>query len=167
MAALHFNALIRYKWILFHHDFPHNGGAVRSDFQEIDPFCEGGDVDNLFAALKKRCTAFLLSDFMDTGFEDALRVARNKHDVAAIQVVDRGECLVPDLGMLHIRDAETGRVSLVDTSASGFQSAYFQWWDRLFAAQQEIFRKSSTDHVRIFTDEDYIPALQHLFAHRR
>ena len=45
MAALHFNALIRYKWILFHHDFPHNGGAVRSDFQEIDPFCEGGDVD--------------------------------------------------------------------------------------------------------------------------
>ena len=118
-------------------------------------------------ALKKRCTAFVLSDFMDTGFEDALRVARNKHDVAAIQIADRGECLVPDMGLVHIRDAETGRISLVDTSASAFQSAYFQWWDRLFAAQQEIFRKSSTDHVRIFTDEDYIPALKQLFAHRR
>ena len=118
-------------------------------------------------AIKKRCTAFVLSDFMDTGFEDALRVARNKHDVAAIQIADRGECLVPDMGLLHIRDAETGRISLVDTSASGFQSAYFQWWDRLFAVQQEIFRKSSTDHVRIFTDEDYIPALKQLFAHRR
>ena len=118
-------------------------------------------------ALKKRCTAFVLSDFLDTGFEDALRIARNRHDVAAIQILDRGESLVPDMGLLRIRDAETGRVSLVDTSASGFQSAYFQWWDRMFAMQQEIFRKSATDHVRIFTDEDYIPALKQLFAHRR
>ena len=52
MAALHFNALISCRWFLFHHDLTHDGGAVRSDSQEIDPFGEGGDVDNLFAALK-------------------------------------------------------------------------------------------------------------------
>lgn len=118
-------------------------------------------------ALKKRCTAFVLSDFMDSGYEDALRIARNRHDIAAIQIIDRGETLVPDLGLLHIRDAETGRVSLVDTAAPGFQAAYYRWWDRLLAEQQEIFRKSGTDNVRIFTDEDYIPALKQLFARRR
>ena len=118
-------------------------------------------------AIKKRCTAFVLSDFMDDGFEDALRIARNRHDVAAIQIVDRGECIVPDMGLLRIRDAETGRISLVDTSASGFRSQYFRWWERMFARQQEVFQKSGTDNVRIFTDEDYIPALKQLFAHRR
>ncbi|MBP5614756.1 MAG: DUF58 domain-containing protein [Bacteroidales bacterium] len=118
-------------------------------------------------AIKKRCTAFVLSDFMDDGFEDALRIARNRHDVAAIQIVDRGECIVPDMGLLRIRDAETGRISLVDTSASGFRSQYFRWWERMFARQQEVFQKSGTDNVRIFTDEDYIHALKQLFAHRR
>ena len=126
-----------------------------------------GALRYLTNALKKRCTAFVLSDFMDSGYEDALRIARNRHDIAAIQILDRGEALVPDMGLLRIRDAETGRVSLVDTSAPGFQAAYYRWWDGCLAVQQEIFQKSGTDNVRIFTDEDYIPALKQLFARRR
>lgn len=126
-----------------------------------------GALRYLTNALKKRCTAFVLSDFLDDGYEDALRIARNRHDIAAIQILDRGEALVPDMGLLHIRDAETGRVSLVDTSAPGFQAAYYRWWDECLAVRQEIFQKSGTDNVRIFTDEDYIPALKQLFARRR
>lgn len=126
-----------------------------------------GALRYLTNALKKRCTAFVLSDFMDDGYEDALRIARNKHDIAAIQIMDRGESLVPDMGLLRIRDAETGRISLVDTSAPGFQSAYRRWWDETLSRQQEIFQKSGTDNVQIYTDEDYIPALKQLFAYRR
>ncbi|MBO4282117.1 MAG: DUF58 domain-containing protein [Bacteroidales bacterium] len=117
--------------------------------------------------LKKRCTAFVLSDFMDTGFEDALRIARNKHEVVALQLLDKGELNLPALGMLRIRDAETGRVSLVDTSSSGFTETYARFVERRLAEQQAVFQKSGTAHVRIFTDEDYIPALKRLFSQRR
>ncbi len=117
-------------------------------------------------AIKKRCTVFVLSDFMDDSFEDALRVAHNRHDVVALQVADRGEQLVPGMGLVQIRDAETGRISVVDTSARNFQADYFRWWDRQRARQQEIFRKSGTDYALLYTDEDYIPVLKQLFARR-
>ena len=117
--------------------------------------------------IKKRCTAFVLSDFMDARFEEALRIARNKHDIVALQVLDKGELRVPDLGMLRIQDAETGRVSLVDTSASGFGETYVRYVEGRLAEQEVVFQKSGTSYVRIFTDEDYIPALKRLFAHQR
>ena len=69
--------------------------------------------------------------------------------------------------MLRIRDAETGRVSLVDTSSSGFTETYARFVERRLAEQQAVFQKSGTAHVRIFTDEDYIPALKRLFSQRR
>ena len=117
-------------------------------------------------AIKKRCTAFVLSDFIDTGFEEALRIARGKHDVAALQMVDRGELEVPKAGLVQLKDAETGRISLVDTSNERFRQQYRSWWENLLASQKEIFSRTAVDHLLLYTDEDYIPALKQLFARR-
>lgn len=118
-------------------------------------------------AIKKRCTAFVISDFIDTGFEEALRVARNKHDIAALQIVDKGEWEIPEAGLVQIKDAESGRISLIDSSDSHFQTQYRLWWAQLFAKQKEIFSKVAVDHVMLRTDEDYIPSLKQLFVGRR
>ena len=117
-------------------------------------------------AIKKRCTAFVLSDFIDTGFEEALRIARGKHDVAALQMVDRGELEVPKAGLVQLKDAETGRISLVDTSNERFRQQYRSWWENLLASQKEIFSRNAMDHKVFYTDEDYIPVLKQLFAGR-
>ena len=109
-------------------------------------------------AIKKRCTAFVLSDFIDTGFEEALRIARGKHDVAALQMVDRGELEVPKAGLVQLKDAETGRISLVDTSNERFRQQYRSWWENLLASQKEIFSRNAVDHKVFYTDEDYTEA---------
>lgn len=117
-------------------------------------------------AIKKRCTAFVLSDFIDAGFEDALRIARGKHEVVALQVVDKGEYEMPKAGLVQVEDAETGRISLIDTSNEHVRQQYRSWWSQLFAAQKEIFSRNAVDHLLLHTDEDYIPALKQLFARR-
>ena len=117
-------------------------------------------------AIKKRCTAFVLSDFIDAGFEDALRIARGKHEVVALQVVDKGEYEMPKAGLVQVEDAETGRISLIDTSNEQVRQQYRSWWSQLFAAQKEIFSRNAVDHLLLHTDEDYIPALKQLFARR-
>lgn len=117
--------------------------------------------------IKKRCTAFILSDFLDSSFGDALKIAGNKHDVVALQIADRGEFSVPDLGLLKIKDAETGNISLVDTSSSVFQKSYREWCEEIKKKQQEIFSKTGIDCIQIYTDQDYIPSLKQLFSRRR
>lgn len=118
-------------------------------------------------AIKKRCTTFLISDFIDKGdFKDALTIANRKHDVVAIQVYDRREAELPSVGLMKIKDAETGSERWVDSSSSRVREVYREWWDRRQARMNDSFKKSRVDAVSVRTEDDYVKALIALFNKR-
>lgn len=118
-------------------------------------------------AIKKRCTAFLLSDFIDRGnYRDALTIANRKHDIVAIQVYDRRETELPAVGLMKVRDAETGVERWVDSSSKRVREAYRTWWDKRQAEMNAAFQKSRIDAVSIRTEDDYVKALLALFDKR-
>ena len=118
-------------------------------------------------AIKKRCTAFQISDFIDKdGFKDALTIANRKHDVVAIQVYDRRETELPAVGLMKIKDAETGQERWIDSSSTRVRAAYKEWWDRRQAAMSDSFKKCRVDSVSIRTEDDYVKALIALFDKR-
>ena len=118
-------------------------------------------------AIKKRCTAFLISDFIDKdGFKEALTIANRKHDVVAIQVYDRRETELPAVGLIKIKDAETGQERWIDSSSARVRAAYKEWWDRRQAAMSDSFKKCRVDSVSIGTEDDYVKALIALFDKR-
>jgi len=120
----------------------------------------------LINILKKRCTAFLISDFLDQRFEDALRIANNKHDVVALQIYDQRETELPDIGLVRILDRETGEKKWVDTSDTGLRMYYRNWWVEHEKAVQSAFTRSGVDSARISTDQDYVRPLMNLFKQR-
>ena len=118
-------------------------------------------------ALKKRCTAFVISDFIDNGdFKNAMTIANRKHDVVAIQVYDRRLAELPKIGLIKMRDAESGEEVFVDTSSSKVQAAQREWWRSQREKLDETLKKSRVDSVSIRTDQDYVKALMNLFAQR-
>jgi len=118
-------------------------------------------------AIKKRCTAFLLSDFIDHGnYRDALTIANRKHDIVAIQVYDRRETELPAVGLMKVRDAETGQERWIDSSSKRVREAYRTWWDKRQAGMKAAVHKSRIDAVSIRTEDDYVKALLTLFDKR-
>lgn len=118
-------------------------------------------------AIKKRCTTFLISDFIDKGgFKDSLTIANRKHDVVAIQVYDRRETELPAVGLMKIKDAETDGERWIDTSSARVREAYREWWDRRQAVMTDTFRKCRVDSVSVRTEDDYVKALIALFDKR-
>jgi len=118
-------------------------------------------------AIKKRCTAFLISDFIDKGdFKDALTIANRKHDVVAIQVYDQREAELPSVGLMKIKDAETGVERWIDTSSARVRGVYKEWWEKRQARMSESFKKSRVDSVSVRTEDDYVKALIALFQKR-
>lgn len=118
-------------------------------------------------AIKKRCTAFLISDFIDKeGFKDALTVANRKHDMVAIQVYDRRETELPSVGLMKIRDAETGQERWIDSSSNRVRAAYKEWWESRQAKMSDTFKKCRVDAVSVRTEDDYVKALIALFDKR-
>ncbi len=117
-------------------------------------------------AIKKRCTTFLLSDFMDKGFEEAIQIANNKHDVIAIRIYDPRETNLPNIGLAKFKDAETGQSTWVDTSAAVTQKAYRDWFMETERYLKRVFLKSGVDVAKIRTDEDYVKPLINLFKRR-
>ena len=118
-------------------------------------------------AIKKRCTAFLISDFIDKdGFKEALTIANRKHDVVAIQVYDRRETELPAVGLMKIKDAETGQERWIDSSSARVRAAYKEWWHRRQAAMNDSFKKCRVDSVSVRTEDDYVKALIALFDKR-
>ena len=118
-------------------------------------------------ALKKHCTAFVISDFIDNGnFKNAMTIANRKHDVVAIQVYDRRLAELPKVGLIKMRDAESGEEVFVDTSSSKVQAAQREWWRSQREKLDETLKKSRVDSVSIRTDQDYVKALMNLFAQR-
>lgn len=117
-------------------------------------------------ALKKRCTAFLISDFIDTGFEDALKIAGRKHDLVALHIMDRRDQELPDMGLVRLYSKEAGKSIWVDTSSKTSRNNYRNHATQRLTMLDQAFRKSGVDFARIATGEDYVKPLLGLFKVR-
>jgi len=118
-------------------------------------------------AIKKRCTAFVFSDYIDKGdYRHALTIANKKHDIVAIQVFDERETEMPKIGLVKIKDAESGYEKYVDTDSSRVRNAYKYWWEKRQTEMDDAFKRSRVDSVSIRTDDDYVKALIGLFNKR-
>jgi uncharacterized protein (DUF58 family) len=116
--------------------------------------------------IKKRCTAFLISDFISPNFDKALMVAAKKHDMVAMQVYDRRDADLPDVGWVKMKDAESGQSQYVDTSSLETRMRYKNEWNARQQRLQTEMAKNRVDMVSIRTDEDYVKALINLFRMR-
>ena len=124
-------------------------------------------VEYLTNVIKKLCTTFMISDFIDENdFRNALTIANRKHDIVAIQVYDRRMAELPDVGLMKVRDAETGHEQWIDTSSRALRRAHNDWWIQRQGVLNETFTKSNVDSVSIRTDQDYVKSLLNLFAKR-
>lgn len=117
-------------------------------------------------AMKKRCTAFLLSDFIDSNFEDAMKIAGRKHDLVALQVIDQTELRLPSIGLARIYSKELGKSVWLDTSDKKLQDEFRRKANARIAYLDTVFRKSGVDYTRILTDQDYVKPLLNLFKSR-
>lgn len=144
---------------------------------EFTPTSEGTNLSEalryLTNAIKKRSTAFILSDFMDfrstgyeTNFADALTIAGNKHDVVGIRIYDPREVEIPPIGLVKFKDAETGKETWIDTSSFELRNHYSKWWRKTEAVLKQTFSRSKVDWIQIATDEDYVKPLIKLFKQR-
>ncbi len=127
----------------------------------------GNAIDFLSGVMKRRCTAFLLSDFYDRAdFSHRLTVCNRKHDLVAIQVYDRRASELPDVGLMKIVDAETGYEQYVDTGLRKLRNSYHQYWLMRQSQLHETFSKSNVDNVSVATDGDFVSQLMSLFRQR-
>ncbi|MDT8401718.1 MAG: DUF58 domain-containing protein [Bacteroidales bacterium] len=117
-------------------------------------------------ALKKRCTAFIISDFMAPDFDRSLQIASNKHDIVGLRISDILEKELPDLGLLYLSDPETGHKVWVDTSIKSVRSKFSRQWVDEKQKLNEVFTRCGVDNVNIFTGEDYVRPLMNLFKLR-
>ncbi len=130
----------------------------------------GMAVEFLTQVMKRKCTAFLVSDFYDrrigAAFEKQVQIANRKHDLVAIQVYDPFAKSLPDVGLLTVRDAETGRDLLIDTSSRKLRQAHAQYFNQRQNTLREVFAKGNVDWISVATNEDFVKALMLLFARR-
>lgn len=118
-------------------------------------------------ALKKRCTTFLISDFIDThDFTRQLQIACNRHDIIAIQVYDKRDTSLPDVGLMRMTDLEAGTSRWINTSSRRTRQAFSRWWYERQQSMSETFSKCRVDHASIATDEDFAHSLMALFKNR-
>lgn len=137
----------------------------------IEPASKRTDIkvplEFLTNALKKKCTAFMLSDFIcTTDYRNAMTIANRKHDLVAIQVYDRRLAELPDIGLVRVRDAESGEEIYIDTSSKKVREAQCTWWRNQSETLKDTLQRSRVDSVSVRTDQDYVKALLALFAQR-
>ena len=123
-------------------------------------------LEHLNLVIRKRAVVFLISDLLDQGYEQALKVANRKHDVVIIQIVDPREQELPPLGILEIRDAETGEIVYVDSSLPEVREIYRQNWEQNRQKQRKLFQSHRIDNVTIDTAQPYDVPLVRFFAER-
>ena len=143
---------------------------------EFEPTADRTDISEalryLTNAIKKKCTAFLLSDMLDVNedgsprYEEALKVAVNRHDLSVIEVYDPRERSLPDVGLINIKDSETGQSAWVDTSSARMRRAYEDWFRNVGQTSSRLFMKYNVDKVAISLGEDYVRGLMTLFKNR-
>lgn len=143
---------------------------------ELKPKSNGTDVGQalryLTNAMKKKCTAFVLSDMLDANpdgsprYEDALKVARNRHDISVIKVHDPRERTIPDVGLVHVKDSETGESAWINTSSKRTRSEYSKWFGAVEDGERKLFNRYKIDSVDIATNQDYVKGLMTFFGRR-
>ena len=116
--------------------------------------------------IKKRCTAFLISDFQDNNFDDAIKITSKKHDLVAIRIYDELELSFPDIGLVKLKDNESGKTIWVDSSDKQVRNNFELWSKKHEKYLNEVFIKSGVDDVRISTNQDYVKTLISLFKKR-
>ena len=125
-------------------------------------------VEFLTRVMKRKCTAFLMSDFyVRNDFEQVLTICNRKHDVVALQVYDPLAKELPDVGLLNVVDAETGHEMYIDTSDRRLRNAHRSYWEHRQKVLDEVFSRSNVDNVSIATNQNYVKSLMSLFAMRR
>lgn len=118
-------------------------------------------------ALKKRCTTFVISDFIDEkDYHKALSIAANKHDVYGIQVYDKRDAQLPDVCLMRVQDLENGSEQWVDTSSKKVRNQYNRWWYERQQVMTDTFKRSRVNSCSVATDEDFVTALMGLFRKR-
>lgn len=117
-------------------------------------------------AIKKRSTAFIISDFMVPDFEEALRIASNKHDVVALKISDPLEKAIPDVGLIKVMDSESGSEKWIDTASANTRKIYADWWNNHIKTITNIFKRCGVDFTELSTKEDYVKPLIQLFENR-
>lgn len=116
--------------------------------------------------IKKRCIAFLISDFIGTGYNDALKIASRKHDLAALRVMDEREEVMPDIGLVRFVDAETGKISVMDTGNAAARRDYQLWYKQTDKQTTDLLNRCGVDHARLQTGKPYVQPLLNLFKRR-
>jgi uncharacterized protein (DUF58 family) len=122
--------------------------------------------------IKKRSTAFLISDFIDDDknneprFDEAIRIANRKHDIIGLKIYDKREKELPSIGIIRMKDAETGEYAWVDTTSLNLRRNYANWYKNMDASVNEILVRAGVDFVSIATDQDYVKPLLNLFKKR-
>jgi uncharacterized protein (DUF58 family) len=123
-------------------------------------------------AIKKKCTAFVISDFFDhskegkANFEDAMKIANRKHDVVALQITDKRETILPSIGLVKLKDAETGEEMWIDTSDRELRKQHSAWWLQHQDNLKSLLSKCNVDHAILNTGDDYVRPLMKLFEQR-
>lgn len=138
---------------------------------DFTPESSGTDIGSALRyfsdALKKRCTTFLISDFIDShDYYKALSIASNKHDVYGIQVYDKRDSQLVNIGLIRLRDLETGELRWVDTSSKRVRDTFSKWWYTRQLQMNENFKRCRVNSCSVATDEDYVSALMGLFKNR-
>ena len=146
---------------------------ILKELLEFEPQTKGTNISEalrfLTNAIKRKCTAFLLSDLMDVdqngapNYEEALKVAVNRHDLSVINIYDPRERDLPDIGLVRIKDAETGEQMWVDTSSKAVRNHYAAWGRDVLKNSTSLFNRFKVDNVSISTSQDYVKGLMALF----
>ena len=145
--------------------------AIISQLLDFTPENDGTDIavplSYLTDALKKRCTTILLTDFIDEhDYSKALTIASGKHDIVAVQVYDKRDTQLPDVGLIRLNDLETGKDRWIDTSSKATRKRYSRWWYERQQNMVDTLKRNRVDFASIATDEDYVKALIALFKRR-
>ena len=123
-------------------------------------------LEHLHRTSRRRSVAFLVSDFLASGYERALRLARQRHDVIPVCISDRREAALPDLGLIALQDLETGAQVLVDSASAAVRRQYRERRAAAVAARQRLFRGLAMDPIEVRTDQPYVQALLRFFRQR-
>lgn len=137
---------------------------------DIVPIGTGTDIGGALRyfnnVIKKRSICFVLSDFMTKGYEDALRIAKRRHDIIGIQMTDPREAELPNIGLVRAMDSESGEIRWIDTASRKVRERYAQWYQDNYQHFRNSFLRSGADMISIMTTEPYVNALMQFFQKR-
>lgn len=149
---------------------------ILRELLEFTPQESGTDISEalrfLTNAIKKMCNAFLLSDLLDVDanaapkYEEALKIAANRHDLSVIEIYDPRERDLPDVGLVRVCDAESGAQRWINTSSASVRKSYSQWNEKVQAEAEKLFRKTKVESVSISTSDDYVKNLISFFKRK-